>query len=59
MRDPLCVLTTSFIGCGGKPADVFFVIDSSGSISSRNFRKELKFAKDVASMFDTKEGQVF
>ena len=44
--------------CGGKPADVFFVLDSSGSISTRNFRKELKFTEDVASMFDTKENQV-
>lgn len=51
-------VSAEFEPCGGKPADVFFVLDSSGSISTRNFRKELKFTEDVASMFDTKENQV-
>lgn len=38
--------------CGGRPADVFFVLDSSGSISLQDFRKELQFTEDVAAMFD-------
>ncbi|XP_078377620.1 SCO-spondin-like [Oculina patagonica] len=32
-------------------SDVAFVVDSSGSISRRNFQKELEFVKEVASTF--------
>lgn len=42
----------SHISCGGKPADVFFVIDSSGSINSKDFNKELDFVRNVVKMFD-------
>ena len=32
-------------------SDVVFIVDSSGSISKRNFKKELQFVKEVASTF--------
>ncbi|KAL3856153.1 hypothetical protein ACJMK2_010941 [Sinanodonta woodiana] len=38
--------------CGSNPAEIFFALDSSGSISLFNFQKELEFAKDVTSMFE-------
>lgn len=41
-----------FSDCGGKPADVFFVIDSSGSISSKDFNKEVQFVQSVVKVFD-------
>jgi collagen type VI alpha len=40
------------VDCGGKPADVFFVIDSSGSITSKDFNKELQFVQSVVKLFD-------
>ncbi|XP_060559248.1 cartilage matrix protein-like [Ruditapes philippinarum] len=42
----------SLKNCGGKPADVFFVIDSSGSITSKDFNKELQFVQSVVKLFD-------
>ncbi|KAH3884485.1 collagen alpha-4(VI) chain-like isoform X2 [Dreissena polymorpha] len=44
--------------CGGRPADVFFVLDSSGSIDPDDFRKEVRFTQDVASMFGTDKMRV-
>lgn len=44
--------------CGGKPADVFFVLDSSGSIQDEEFKKELRFTEDVVSMFQIGEDKV-
>ncbi|XP_060576962.1 cartilage matrix protein-like [Ruditapes philippinarum] len=44
--------------CGGKPADVFFALDSSGSLSSEDFEKELRFTQNVASVFDLDDDKV-
>ncbi|KAK3582071.1 hypothetical protein CHS0354_013449 [Potamilus streckersoni] len=38
--------------CGSKPADIYFVIDSSASIGVNNFKQVLHFVKDIASIFD-------
>ena len=38
--------------CGGKPADVYFLIDSSGSLMKSDFHRELKFVEDVVDVFD-------
>ncbi|XP_052796198.1 cartilage matrix protein-like isoform X2 [Mya arenaria] len=38
--------------CGGKPADVFFLIDSSGSITRKDFNKEISFVQSVVKLFD-------
>ena len=40
------------IDCGGKPADVYFVIDASSSIREQNYRKMLRFVSDVVDIFD-------
>lgn len=44
--------------CGGKPADVYFALDSSGSIMREDFEKELRFTEDVASIFDLEDDKV-
>ena len=44
--------------CGGKPADVYFALDSSGSLSEEDFGKELSFAENVASVFDLNDDKV-
>lgn len=38
--------------CGGKPADVFFILDSSTSIWTVDFKKQLEFVKNVIRTFD-------
>ncbi|KAL3889637.1 hypothetical protein ACJMK2_001973 [Sinanodonta woodiana] len=38
--------------CGQGPADIFFLLDSSGSEGTVNFRKQLEFANTVANEFD-------
>ncbi|XP_021340567.1 collagen alpha-1(VII) chain-like [Mizuhopecten yessoensis] len=38
--------------CGGKAADIMFVLDTSGSISYEDFRKEINFTRGVISIFD-------
>ena len=38
--------------CGGKPADVYFVIDSSSSILEQDFKKMLQFVSDFVDVFD-------
>ncbi|KAL4224060.1 collagen [Mactra antiquata] len=47
-----------FDPCGGKAADVYFVLDASGSIEKPDFFKELSFTEDVASMFDLNQVKV-
>lgn len=37
--------------CGGKPADIVFILDASASIWGPDFRKQTKFVEDVISMF--------
>ncbi|XP_069136990.1 von Willebrand factor A domain-containing protein 2-like [Argopecten irradians] len=39
-------------GCGGKTADVYFLLDSSSSLSRSDHDKQLEFVKDVVTMFD-------
>lgn len=44
--------TDDITGCGNKPADVEFVLDSSGSIMFKDFRKQLQFTKNLVDLFD-------
>ena len=41
-----------FADCGGKPADIYFMVDASSSIMEHNFRKILNFIKDVIDLFE-------
>lgn len=41
--------------CGGKPADVFFLVDASGSITDKDFSREISFVQNVVDMFDIAE----
>lgn len=38
--------------CGDKPAEIFFLLDSSSSIWSPDFKKQLRFVTDVVDVFD-------
>lgn len=44
--------STTLSACGGKPADVVFVLDSSASISNANYQKMLTFTKEIVNNFD-------
>ncbi|XP_033751134.1 collagen alpha-4(VI) chain-like [Pecten maximus] len=44
-------------GCGGKPADLYFLLDSSSSIRKSDNRKQLDFVKDVVTMIDIGENK--
>ena len=37
--------------CGERPADVIFIMDSSGSISAADFQRQLRFVGDVINEF--------
>ncbi|KAK3096918.1 hypothetical protein FSP39_004752 [Pinctada imbricata] len=41
--------------CGGKPADIYFVIDESNSIWPPNFTKQLGFVSNVIDAFDVNQ----
>ncbi|KAK3098262.1 hypothetical protein FSP39_017695 [Pinctada imbricata] len=38
--------------CGGKPADVYFLLDSSSSIHQSEFKKEVDFVKELVDIFE-------
>jgi len=38
--------------CGSSPTDIVFLIDSSGSVGSVNFQKQLNFVSRFAQSFD-------
>ena len=40
-----------FLGCDGKPAEVVFALDASGSIWNPDFKKQLSFVQDMVSIF--------
>lgn len=40
------------VACGTVPADIVFLLDSSGSVGSANFQKQLDFVKKFANTFD-------
>ena len=44
----------NFSVCQGKPADVVFLLDSSGSILPPDFQRQLDFVKDVIDLFDVR-----
>ena len=46
------IFLRSISDCIGIPADVYFLIDSSGSITTSEFYRVLQFVKDVVSIFD-------
>lgn len=39
-------------GCDGKPADVVFALDASGSIWAPDFRRQLQFVQEMVSVFE-------
>lgn len=41
-----------FVGCGVVPADIVFILDSSGSVGSTNFQKMLGFVKNMVNGMD-------
>lgn len=41
------------IECGGKPADVYFLLDSSSSIWLPDFQKQLRFVEQVIDLLNT------
>lgn len=43
------------LDCGGKTADIMFLLDSSSSILYKDFIKELNFTKNVVKLFDIGE----
>ncbi len=44
--------------CGGKPADIIFLIDSSTSIWGPHFRKQIKFVRNVVEEFDVRNTRI-
>ncbi|XP_060600216.1 uncharacterized protein LOC132753729 isoform X4 [Ruditapes philippinarum] len=44
--------TTPAPNCGSNPADIEFLLDSSGSVGSSNFQKQLDFVAKFAQAFD-------
>ena len=40
-----------FTGCGGKPADVYFVIDTSNDVTERELERQKQFLADLAPLF--------
>ncbi|KAI0238260.1 Cartilage matrix protein [Lamellibrachia satsuma] len=44
--------------CGTKPADIVFLLDSSGSIWERDFPKQLRFVEGVVDMFDVSQDSI-
>ena len=43
--------------CGGKPADIYFLIDMSNSIWEPDFKKQLNFVSNVIGAFDLGSGR--
>ena len=44
-------------GCDGKPADVFFLLDSSSSIWIMDYKKQLKFVANIIDSFQISDGK--
>ncbi|KAJ8314221.1 hypothetical protein KUTeg_008782 [Tegillarca granosa] len=44
--------------CHSVKADIMMLLDSSGSVGSANFQKQLKFVQSVANSFDIGQGDV-
>ena len=49
---PSTIRTKPTKGCGGKPADVVFALDSSSSIWGPDFDTQLRFIQDIVGVFD-------
>ena len=49
---PSTIQTKPTKGCGGKPADVVFALDSSSSIWGPDFDTQLRFIQDIVGVFD-------
>jgi len=45
-------------GCGTKPADIIFLLDSSGSIWEKDFPKQLRFVEGVVDLLDISAEQI-
>ncbi len=43
--------------CNKKPADIVFLLDSSGSILASDFMKQLNFLRDVVDVLDVSSNQ--
>lgn len=48
----LIFLLCLFSDCGSNPADIVFLLDSSGSVGSSNFQKQLDFVARFGQAFD-------
>ena len=46
------IIVNNYPGCSSPNADVVFVLDGSGSITSRNFRTVKSFVQNVVEAFD-------
>ena len=44
-----------FAGCGGKPADIVFALDASGSIWGPDFSHQKTFVSDVIRVFNVSQ----
>ena len=51
---PANVSNHSFLrsGCGVQPADILFIVDSSGSVGASNFQKTLGFIQNMTNGFN-------
>ncbi|XP_064613512.1 collagen alpha-4(VI) chain-like [Liolophura sinensis] len=44
--------------CGGKPAEIVFVLDSSSSIYPEDYAEQIRFVRDVVDIFDIGEDKM-
>lgn len=44
--------------CGGHPADIVFIMDSSGSISGMDFDRQKAFVSGMVNLFDIDSGKI-
>ena len=47
-----CIFFYLWADCHGKPADVYFLLDSSTSIQPEEFKKQTSFVKDIMYMLE-------
>ena len=45
------ITVISLLECGTSPADIYFLLDSSGSVLTKNFKKQLEFVRDFAKQY--------
>ena len=45
-------MCTVSAGCGGRPAEIVFALDASGSIWGPDFKRQLQFIQDLVGVFE-------